>query len=482
MPALHHDEPAGVVREPGGFVERRAGRQRQAEGRDDRVAGAGHVRDLVGSEDRNVNVGLPRLEERHAAAAARDEQRLHAGAAAAACGRPARARSTSSSIRMPSDLLDLRLVRRARRQAAVVEQPVAAVDQHRDGPPPRPLRQRPRGSTRRAPASRGRIRSRTGARRRSRPAPGQLRGERAARRPRASGQPVSRSMRTTCCFAEWTPPARMRVLTGVRYCFARTTSGRSTPRAKLASSRRPSRIGADHARERGAPAERRDVVGGVAGAAGDDLRRVVLEDEDRRLARHAGHLAVDELVGDQIADDEHAAAREAVDEAQQPLPALGLAGQRVNRARDQHSRHVEMTISDCRFQSRLPIESIQLPPRPRLLTTASAVSPRCGCSSSVSAVAGSHQHARARRRLRASATSSQRSPTVNERARIDAELAHGAVDQAAPGLAAVAGARVLGHLAVGMVRTIVIRVDDARPPAASSRAMCAMHRVARPPR
>ena len=38
---------------------------------------------------------------------------------------------------------------------------------------------------------------------------------------------------------------------------------------------------------------------------GNDLRGVVLEDEHRRLARDARDLAVDELVGDEVADDQH---------------------------------------------------------------------------------------------------------------------------------------------------------------------------------
>ena len=67
-----------------------------------------------------------------------------------------------------------------------------------------------------------------------------------------------------------------------------------------------------------AAAERRDVVRGIAGAAGQNLRGVVLKDEDRRLARHARDAAVNELVGNEIADDRHAARRkrvEQVDEA-----------------------------------------------------------------------------------------------------------------------------------------------------------------------
>ncbi len=42
---------------------------------------------------------------------------------------------------------------------------------------------------------------------------------------------------------------------------------------------------------------------------------------------------------------------------------------------------------------------------------------------------------------------------------VDAELAYGAIDQAAPRLPAIARLRVLLHFAVRVVRTIVIRID-----------------------
>ena len=98
----------------------------------------------------------------------------------------------------------------------------------------------------------------------------------------------------------------------------------------------PFGIGAHHADEPRAAAERRDVVGGVARAAGDHLGRVVLQDQHRRFARDARDLAVDELVGDDVADDQHAAVRKAVDEREQALFALGFSRQRMNGPRDQH--------------------------------------------------------------------------------------------------------------------------------------------------
>ena len=95
-------------------------------------------------------------------------------------------------------------------------------------------------------------------------------------------------------------------------------------------------FGADEPRQPRTAAERGDVVRRVAGAARHHLGRVVLQDEHRRLARHAGDLAVDELVGDEVADDEHAPAREAVDEPEQALLALGFTGQRMDGTGDQH--------------------------------------------------------------------------------------------------------------------------------------------------
>src|SRR5262245_39528619 len=62
----------------------------------------------------------------------------------------------------------------------------------------------------------------------------------------------------------------------------------------------PFGIRADQTRERCAAAERGDVGGGITGTAGDELRRVVLENENRRLARNARDLSVYEFVGDQV--------------------------------------------------------------------------------------------------------------------------------------------------------------------------------------
>ena len=183
-----------------------------------RVAGAGDVGDLVASRRSGCarsagpgsNSAMPRL-PRVTSTACMPRAPQHAS-------RPAR--SSTSQVVVDADaehLLDLRLVRRARRQAAVVEQRVARVDQHRHAAGAAAACRRSAHALRRAPASRARSRSRRSARRR-RPASAATRllGERAATARRAVDRPDSRSMRTTCCLAEWTPPARMRVLTGVR--------------------------------------------------------------------------------------------------------------------------------------------------------------------------------------------------------------------------------------------------------------------------
>src|SRR5581483_9543319 len=77
---------------------------------------------------------LLRLKERHAAAAARDENGLHS--------RAFQQRSSGSLehfriiVDMDAErLLELRFVRRAGRQAAILEQSITRIDQKRDWPP-----------------------------------------------------------------------------------------------------------------------------------------------------------------------------------------------------------------------------------------------------------------------------------------------------------------------------------------------------------
>ena len=64
-------------------------------------------------------------------------------------------------------------------------------------------------------------------------------------------------------------------------------------------------VAPDDAGEDRAAAERGHVVRGVTTGARHDLGRVVFEDQHRRLARDPRDAAVDELVGDDVADDRH---------------------------------------------------------------------------------------------------------------------------------------------------------------------------------
>src|SRR5205807_3521769 len=138
--------------------------------------------------------------------------------------------------------------------------------------------------------------------------------------------------------------------------------------------------------------------GRISCAASHHFRRVVFQDQHRRFARHARDLAVNELVGNQVADDEHAAAGEAVDEPEEPLFPLRFAGQRMNRARDQH-------VMEC--------PSIQLAAPIRLSAIASARSPAGGRPSSVAPYPVLTKTPLPPT-SRASATSSHRSPTTYE--------------------------------------------------------------------
>ena len=134
------------------------------------------------------------------------------------------------------------------------------------------------------------------------------------------------------------PPARIRVFVGVRK-RARpnhaahvdvVAHGVQEPAARFVLS--------DDAHHAGRTAERGDVARRVAGAARDNLRRIVIEDEDGRLARHARDVAVDELVDDEIAEDGRSHAGEAVDELEQAA--------RINRCRGRSSHQDARRIQE----------------------------------------------------------------------------------------------------------------------------------------
>ena len=239
---------------------------------------------------------LLRLEQRHAAAAARDQHRLHPGAAQQQPSRPLQ------RLRVIVDMnaqrgLDFRLVRRAGGQAAVVQQPVARVEQHRNRTAPRPPRhdRANRVGERRRDQARAVIRQQHGVARVER-RPDLLRERRADRF-------VERPPRLAID-ADHLLPRRMNA-TGQNARLDRRpvlagADDVGLVHAAMEAGQQPASfgVGADQTGEARPAAERGDVVGGVAGAAGNHLRRVVLEDQDRRLARDARHRAVDELVGD----------------------------------------------------------------------------------------------------------------------------------------------------------------------------------------
>ncbi len=127
---LHDDEAAGVIREVGGLLERRARREAERVGRDDGVAGSDHVDRVRTSDDRDRERRFSALDEQHAAAAARDEQRFEAEH----LGQPL-ARLGDGRVRQelnPRDLFELDLVGRRRREARELGEAKARVDDDRD--------------------------------------------------------------------------------------------------------------------------------------------------------------------------------------------------------------------------------------------------------------------------------------------------------------------------------------------------------------
>ena len=100
-----------------------------------------------------------------------------------------------------------------------------------------------------------------------------------------------------------------------------------------------------HADESGASAERRHVVRRIAGAAGDNFGRVVLQNQDRRFARYSRHAAINELVGNEIAGNCDASGRKRVHELQQPRLALAFTGKWMDRPRYLHRPWLEFFCS-----------------------------------------------------------------------------------------------------------------------------------------
>ena len=87
--------------------------------------------------------------------------------------------------------------------------------------------------------------------------------------------------------------------------------------------------GADEADEPHVASQGAHVARGVAGSAGQNGGAIVLENENRRLARDAGGVPVQELVTDHVADDQDPSTGEPLGEADQPEPEVGFTPSRV---------------------------------------------------------------------------------------------------------------------------------------------------------
>ena len=105
----------------------------------------------------------------------------------------------------------------------------------------------------------------------------------------------------------------MRVFTGVGRSGARDepVGGHARAGGTGVAPRRPALSSPTTPTATARGAERVDVVGGVGGAAEPHLALGEAQDEDRRLARDARGLAVEVLVGDEVADDHDAPAGKA---------------------------------------------------------------------------------------------------------------------------------------------------------------------------
>ena len=232
----------------------------------------------------------------------------------------------------PEDVLDLRLVGDRHRQPAMLQHPVARVEQHRHrgaALPPRqaaleaghePRRDQPRAVVRHhhRVASRDRV----------------LRGP-GHRVPRLRGNrgPVPIDPHHLL-------PGRVdapREDAGLRRRPIARQPDEAGPREAAREAPDEAAAGIvppDETHEPGLRPEGGHVAGGVARAPRPHLGGVVLEDEHGGLARHAVDAAVDELVGDDVADDEDAGPPERSDQTDEAGAQRLVAGPRMNRGQD----------------------------------------------------------------------------------------------------------------------------------------------------
>ena len=72
---------------------------------------------------------------------------------------------------------------------------------------------------------------------------------------------------------------------------------------KMSNQRVPRRVIANGGDGKNVRAERREVVGSIGSAAGNNLSLAMFEDQDRRFARDARDFAILKFIGDEIAEE-----------------------------------------------------------------------------------------------------------------------------------------------------------------------------------
>ena len=312
-PPLQHDEPAGDVGEGGRLRGRTARRQGHRERGDHGVARARHVGDLVGPVDGEERHGAVSLEQRHAAAAPGHQE--IAGVQAIE-DEPAGLVDAPVVVQLhPGEGLDLWLVGGRRGDAAEAGQIVAAV--HRDDRPgargqgPHEIEH----AGRHRPVSVVRHQEGVGAGA-ERGQPGQQ-GVLAARIELGLGLAVQ----THDLLEGRGVPARHDTrlhrgdASGRGHQPVEGDPGPGEQRAHL----RAGLVHSEHAHRDDLRPERAGVVGGVGGAPEAHLPAREAQDDDGRLAGHAGRLAVEVLVGDQVSDHDHAPGSEGGDHCSDPI-------------------------------------------------------------------------------------------------------------------------------------------------------------------
>ncbi len=202
---------------------------------------------------------------------------------------------------------ELDLVRGGDGGALVRREIEPAVDDHRDPPFPRRRDQRFAHGSGNDPH---RVVGYETRHRRGRSSPRRAGG---LLRPRDDDRDIryDRSIRATCCLWAWRSPASIRVFTAVVISPVSTRPDVSAPRRSRSSFNTVSVvIGADHAARLRGRAHRGDVLNRVRRATRVIHAFLVVDDDHRRLSRHAFGVADEVLVEDEIPHDENPFGRE----------------------------------------------------------------------------------------------------------------------------------------------------------------------------